>query len=143
MTFKPYYDSTGNLITSGKDSEQIELEKLEQEQFKLRERRESEWHDRYNTNDKPESKHYYKKIVNARLQIAPISGENINDYIKRLKIFQTISHNTNWEKHVDNGKRTWHTHMMPDCFMCADQIFIRVTISVLQILADANPEFQF
>ncbi len=120
------------------------LEKLEKEQRQLRVREEADWRDRYNTETKQESEHYYRKIVNAKIKIAPISGEKIYDYIKRLKIYQTISHDKNWETHVDNGKRTWHTHTLPlGCFMCEDTQFITVTIQVLQILADANPTFIF
>ncbi len=120
------------------------LEKLENEQRELRKRAEADWRDRYNTEEKQESEHYYKKIVNARIKIAPISGENVNDYIKRLKIYQRISHDKNWETHVDNGKRTWYTHKLPiGCFMCEDTQFINVCIQVLQILADGNPKYSF
>ncbi len=127
-----------------KGKDKVELERLELEQKKLRDRETATWRDRYNTDSKQESEHYYKKIVNARIKIAPISGESIHDYIKRLKIYQTISHDKNWETHVDNGKRTWHTHTMPvGCFMCEDQQFIGVAIQVMQILADANPTFTF
>ncbi len=120
------------------------LEKLELEQAELRKREMADWRDRYNTTDKQESEHYYKKIVNAKIKIAPISGEKIHDYLKRLQIYQTIAKDKNWETHVDNGKRTWHTHTLPlGCFMCEDVQFISVTIQVLQLLADGNPEFTF
>ncbi len=129
---------------SYQDREQHNLEKLELEQTKLRDRDNASWRDRYSTTEKQESEHYYKKIVNARLKIAPISGENIKDYIKRLKIYQRIAHDTNWETHVDNGKRTWYTHKKPNsCFMCQDTQFIGVCIQVMEILADANPKFTF
>ncbi len=120
------------------------LTKLELDQKNKRERADAEWRDRYNTTEKQESEHYYKKIVNAKIKIAPISGEKIKDYIKRLKIYQTIAHDKNWETHVDNGKRTWHTHMLPlGCFMCEDTQFISVIIQVLEILSDDNPKFTF
>ncbi len=120
------------------------LAKLEKEQRELRLREEADWRDRYNTTEKQESEHYYKKIVNAKIKIAPISGENVSDYIKRLKIYQRIAHDKNWETHVDNGKRTWHTHTLPvGCFMCEDSQFITVCIQVMQILADDNPKFIF
>ncbi len=120
------------------------LEKLEKEQAAFRKQQEADWHDRYNTNVKQESEHYYKKIVNAKIKIAPISGEKVHDYIKRLKIYQRIAHDKNWETHVDNGKRTWYTHKLPvGCFMCEDTQFINVTIQVMEILADSNPKFSF
>ncbi len=119
------------------------LTKLELDQKTKRERADADWRDRYNTTEKQESEHYYKKIVNAKLKIAPISGEKIHDYIKRLKIYQTIAHDKNWETHVDNGKRTWYTHRKPACFMCEDVIFITVTIQIIELLADANPDFVF
>ncbi len=127
-----------------KDLDKHNLEKLELEQKTLRERQDQEWHDRYNTTDNQTQKHFYRKIVNAKIKIAPTSGEKIKDYIQRLKIYQTISHDKNWETHVDNGKRTWHTHQLPlGCFMCEDQQFISVVIQVLEILADADPQFSF
>ncbi len=126
------------------DIEKHNLEKLEIEQALLRKREQAEWRDRYSTTDKQESEHYYKKIVNAKIKIAPISGENIKDYIKRLMIYQTIAKDQNWETHVDNGKRTWHTHTLPQgCFMCQDTQFIQVCIQVMQIQADANPDYIF
>jgi len=126
------------------DLDKRNLERLEVEQRELVKRQEQEWHDRYNTTDSPIQKHFYKKIVNAKIKIAPISGEKIHDYIKRLQIYQTIAHDKNWETHVDNGKRTWHTHKLPiGCFMCEDTQFINVCIQVMQLLADGNPEFTF
>ncbi len=124
--------------------EQRRLEVLEKEQKELRERANAEWRDRWSTVDGTEQKHFYKKIVNAKIKIAPVSGEKIQDYLKRLKIYQTISHDKNWETHVDNGKRTWHTHSLPlGCFMCEDQQFITVCIQVMEILADNNKDYIF
>ncbi len=126
------------------DADKRALEKLEIEQQVLRVRAEQESRDRYNTIEKQESEHYYKKIVNAKIKIAPVSGEKIRDYIQRLKIYQKIAHDKNWETHVDNGKRTWHTHKLPlGCFMCEDTQFINVTMQVLEILADDNAKFTF
>ncbi len=127
-----------------KVQEQRALERLELEQAQLRERESASWRDRYSTDEKQESEYYYKKIVNAKIKIAPISGEKVKDYIKRLKIYQTIAHDKNWETHVDNGKRTWHTHRLPvGCFMCEDTQFINVCMQVMQILADDNPKYEF
>ena len=92
-----------------KEMDQRALEKVEKQQRELRAREESDWRDRYNSDTKQESEHYYKKIVNAKIKIAPISGEKVKDYIKRLKIYQTISHDKNWETHVDNGIVYLHT----------------------------------
>ncbi len=123
--------------------EQHNLEKLEKEQAELRERDNASWRDRYSTTEKQDSEHYYKKIINAKIKIAPISGEKIYDYIKRLKIYQEIAHTKNWESHVDNGKRTWYTHRKPACFMCEDTQFITVCIQVMELLADGNPKYTF
>ncbi len=126
------------------DMDKRNLERLEQEQLELRNRANAEWRDRWSTVEGTDQKHFYKKIVNAKIKIAPISNEKITDYIQRLEIYQTISHDKNWETHVDNGKRKWHTHSLPlGCFMCEDQQFIGVTISVLHILADEYPDFRF
>ncbi len=113
-----------------------EMRKLELQEKQLR--------DRYNTEEKPLDKHNYKKILNADIQLAPRTGEKIKDYITKIKIFQEIARKKNWETHVDNPYKTWHTHKMPvGCFMCEDLQFINVLIQVIQLIQDGHPDHQF
>ncbi len=100
--------------------------------------------DRYNTLDKPIDVHDYKRIVGAKIKIAPIQGEKLKDYIQRLKIYQDIAKEKNWSTHVANPYKIWRTHKIPlGCFMCEDMQFIAVNIQVLEILAQAYPKFTF
>ncbi len=120
-----------------------ELVKLEEEQRILRERAEANIQDRINTITQPQSRHDYMRIVNADIQIAPKTGEKLKDYIQRIKIFQEIAYRKNWETHVDNGRKTWHTHTRPQCFMCEDQQFISVIVQSLQVINKQNPDLEF
>ncbi len=66
-----------------------EMQKLEEQQRRLREEQEANTRDRINTISKPSSKHDYMRIVNADLQTSPKTGEKLSDYIKKIKIFQS------------------------------------------------------
>ncbi len=100
--------------------------------------------DRYSTIEESEDINNYKKIVNAKLSLAPSSKEALENYITRIKIYQKISRDTNWNTHVDNPYKTWHTHKNPmGCFMCQDTQFIAVLIQVLQVINEQYPDIQF
>ena len=120
-----------------------EMEKLEKQQEMLRKQQEDNTRDRINTISQQSNKHDYMRIVNADIQLAPRTGENLKDYCKKIKIFQDISYVKNWETHVDNGRKTWYTHKRPSCFMCEDQQFISVLVQSLQVIAKQNPKIIF
>ncbi len=120
-----------------------ELVALEEEQRVLREKMLALDRDRYNTKEKSVNKHEYMQIINAKLKIAPHTGEKLERYIQRIQLHQDISKDTNWETHVDNGYKTWHTHVQPHCFMCEDQQFINVLIQILQVINKNNPGITF
>ncbi len=113
-----------------------ELRQLELQEKDLR--------DRYSTLDKPVDKANYKRIVNAQIKIAPITGEKLKDYVMRLKIYQEIAKDKNYNTHVDNPYKIWRTHKIPlGCFMCEDIQFIGVTIQVLELLSISYPNHKF
>ncbi len=113
-----------------------EMRKLELQEKQLR--------DRYSTEEPALDIHNYKQIVNADLKLAPSRGDTLKHYIEKIKIFQEISKTKNWETHVDNQYKTWHTHKLPlGCFMCEDQQFISVLIQVLECVSDSNKKFKF
>ncbi len=100
--------------------------------------------DRYNTLDEPDDPNNYKKIVNAKINLAPTTEETLAQYLQRIKIYQKISRDTNWNTHVDNPYKTWHTHKNPmGCFMCQDTQFIGVLVQVLQVILDIYPDLHF
>ncbi len=120
-----------------------EMEKLEKQQAELRKQQENNTRDRINTITQPVSIHDYQRIVNADIQIAPTSGQSLKQYIAKIEIFRDINYRNNWETHVDNGRKTWYTHKRPQCFMCADQVFITTLMSVLKVIAKQNPKIKF
>ncbi len=120
-----------------------EMAKLEKQQAELRKQQEENTRDRINTISQQSNKHDYMRILNADIQLAPMSGELVKEYCKKIKIFLDISYNKNWETHVDNGRKTWYTHRRPSCFMCEDQQFINVLIQTLQVIAKQNPKIRF
>ncbi len=119
------------------------MEKLEKQQAELRKQQEDNSRDRINTITNPQSKHDYMRIVNADIQIAPQTGQSLKQYIEKTKILRDINYITNWETHVDNGRKTWYTHKRPNCFMCSDQIFITTLMQVLQVISKQNPKIVF
>ncbi len=100
--------------------------------------------DRYNTNDKQIDKSNYKKIVNADIALAPSSEESLKQYVERIRIYQKIASDKNWNTHVDNPYKTWHVHKNPmGCFICQDSQFISVLVQVLEYLDRTIPDQQF
>jgi len=100
--------------------------------------------DRYNTLEANQDKNQYKKIINAKIALAPSTGETLEQYIQRIKIYQKIARDKNWNTHVDNPYKTWHTHKNPmGCFMCDDTQFISVLVQVLECMLDDNLSFKF
>ncbi len=122
-----------------------ELEKIEKQQRELRARQDQEDKDRYNTLEKTSNdKNLYMRIVNAKINLAPSTGETLDDYIKKIIIYQEIAKTKNWQTHVDNPYKTWRTHKLPvGCFMCEDNAFIGVLIQVLQVLNHNNKSIKF
>ncbi len=127
-------------MTKGYDKE---LEELEKQQKELRQRQSADDRDRYNTIEDRVSKHDYMRVINAKVKIAPQSSETLEHYIQKLEIHRDISFTKNWDTHVDNPYKTWHTHKQPSCFMCEDQIFIGILIQVLQVINKQHPKIIF
>ncbi len=119
------------------------MEKYEEEQKNLRVELLRKDRDRYNTKEKNISKHDYMRIINANLKIAPKSGQTLTDYIKGIQIHQEIAKEKNWETHVENQYKTWHTHKLPHCFMCEDIQFISCLVQVLQTINKLYPKIKF
>jgi len=122
-----------------------EMARLEKQQVDLRKRKEASDRDRYNTNDERNvSIHDYERIVNAKISLAPSTGELLSDYIKKIIIYQGIAKTKNWDTHVDNPYKTWRTHKIPvGCFMCEDMAFIGVLVQVLQVINKRNSNIKF
>jgi len=113
-----------------------EMRKLELQEKQLR--------DRYSTEDKALDIHDFKTIINSDIKLAPDREETLKHYIEKIKIFQEISYQKNWETHVDNRYKVWHTHKLPlGCFMCQDQQFISVLIQVLECISSTQKKYKF
>ncbi len=99
------------------------------------EKLQKELHDRHNSEPIGVDKTQYQKIVNSKIKIAPVSGETYVSYLQRIRIYQKIGADLNWNTHVDNPYKTWHTHRNPaGCFMCNDTTFIEVCLKVMEIM---------
>jgi len=113
-----------------------EMEKLEKIQKGLV--------DRHNSEPLAVDINDYQKIINAKTKLAPIMGENWIKYVDRIKIYQEIARDLNWNTHVDNPYKTWHTHKNPaGCFMCNDTAMISVLVKVLECMASIYPDDKF
>ncbi len=119
-----------------KEEDNRALERLELQQKKL--------HDRHNSEELQVDKFDYMNIVNANNRLCPKGGEKLSNYIEKLKVHQEISHQVNWDTHVDNPYKVWHTHRIPaGCFMCKDQEFIGVLIQALEVINHLHPNITF
>ncbi len=56
---------------------------------------EKQLRDRHSTEEEPLDLHEFKKIVNAKIKLAPETGEKLTHYIERIQIYQEISHTKN------------------------------------------------
>ncbi len=102
--------------------------------------------DKYNS---PENTDYdpnlYKRIIHSNNQYAPSGGETPETYLIRLKVLQELSSSKNTRTHVETARgRPWYTYQSPlGCFMCEDQQFISVTISIIEYLFKKYPKLSF
>ncbi len=122
-----------------------ELEQLEKQQRELRERKLSQDRDRYSSENYVNvDPHDYMKIINAKINISPKTGETLEKYIIKLEAYQQTSAKKNWDTHVDNPYKVWRTHKLPlGCFMCEDQQFIDCLLQVLQVINHYHKDINF
>ncbi len=115
----------------------LKYENWKKEQKLRLERQGKMAYDRYNTVEEQKDINQYKRIVNAKIPIAPKSGETLEQFIQKIKIHQDIQSEKNWRTHVDNATKTWYTHSKSPlgCFMCEDTQFIGVLVQVLEYIA--------
>ncbi len=125
----------------------VELTNAEKRILEKLDRQKKQISDRYNTEENQIPEYYYSNIVNAHIEVAPVKGETIGDYLLRLKIHQRIARKKNWDTHVTIGSRgkPWYSHTKNPmgCFMCEDMQFIGVLIQVLELLFIQYPKYEF
>lgn len=97
--------------------------------------------DHYNSMDIQESIHNAEKIINAsQIPYAPRTNETYQHFIERIKLHQEIQQQINWNTHVENGRKVWHTHKLPSgCFMCKDTEMIGILIQVITLITSKLP----
>ncbi len=102
-----------------------------------------EYHDKYNTLEKPEYT-YTENVINSDLEYSPSKGQSWHSYSIEASIYAKTGLKTSDRSHINTPKGPWYTHRMPQgCFMCADQNLISVLIDVIGLMAHKYPNQKF
>ncbi len=102
-----------------------------------------EYHDQYNTLEKPEYT-YTEPFINSDLEYAPSKGQSWHSYSIEAEIYAKTGFKTKERSHINPPKGAWYTHRMPQgCFMCADQNLISVLIDVIKLMSSKYPNQKF
>ncbi len=82
----------------------------------------------------------YLRIVRSNSRYAPQHHmKTLEQYISQAKMMQKFGYETSQRTHID-GVKQWYTHRDPrGCFMCDDQQFISVLVSLLEYIATIHP----
>ncbi len=119
------------------------LEKEEVEQRRLHSLEQVRLRDQHNTLDPMLNYQDYKHVVNTSLDLSPRSSDTWLDYYTEAKIKAAISAKKNRNSHIFGPHGHWHTHIMPDCFMCEDNITISTLVRVIGLMAHHYPKNVF
>ncbi len=121
-----------------------EMEKLEKQQRRERELSQNNLRDRYNQPESQFEIQDFKTIVSSRIEFAPKEGGLWSSYGDEIKIYAKMNAKKNWDTHVDNPYKVWHTHVLPlGCFMCEDTNLISVLVRVIGLMASQYPDNRF
>ncbi len=102
-----------------------------------------EYHDQYNTLEKPEY-NYTEKVINSDLEYAPSHGQTWQSYAIEAAIYAKTGLKTSDRCHINTPKGPWYTHRSPsNCFMCSDQNLIQVLMDVIQVMSSKYPHQKF
>ncbi len=97
--------------------------------------------DKYNSEEMQYDPNLYKRVIQMDSEYSPIEGEPFATYIIRLKILRNQATKKNVATHVETARgRPWHTHVQPQCFMCSDNQFYTVLVSVLEYIQKKYPK---
>lgn len=81
-----------------------------------------------------------KLMQSDHIQYKPREGQSWHEYSKELPIHTKYQSDISYKIHIENnGKKSWYTHMKPECFMCKDTQMIQVLQTVIQMMAKAHP----
>ncbi len=121
-----------------------EMEKLEEEQRKLRELQEKGVWDKYNSVDKMVDENDYKKVVNSDVEFSPSKGESWSSYYAKVQVYVRLGAKKNIKAHINGPKGPWWTHRNPQgCFCCEDLALLQVLQDVLGIMVNQYPDNKF
>ncbi len=98
--------------------------------------------DKYSSENMQFDPNLYKKIVRSDSRFAPDTHmKKLSQYIDKIKTLQSFQLEKSTRAHIDAPSGTWYTHRSPlGCFMCEDQQFISVLISILEYLSHTYPK---
>ncbi len=82
----------------------------------------------------------YQRVVRTHGLYSPMAHiKELEQYISQIKLLQKVGQETSSRTHID-GPKEWYTHRDPrGCFMCKDQEFISVLVSVLEYISVIYP----
>ncbi len=96
--------------------------------------------DQYNQPQNENMHRITKMMQSDHILYKPRTGQTWEQYSKELPIHVKYQNDINYKVHIENnGKKSWYTHMKPECFMCKDTDMINVLLTVIQMMAKAHP----
>ncbi len=98
--------------------------------------------DQYSTLKPLDVSLYKQQVQTSTLKYTPHDGENLQQYLAKLKLYIDLGHEKNARIHIDPPKGAWYQHRNPaGCFCCEDQNMIWHMFAILQIIATKYPKF--
>ncbi len=96
--------------------------------------------DKYNQEQNPNMDRIEKLMQSLNIMYRPRSGQTWQQYAIELITHVDYADHKNYETHIENnGKKAWHTHSKPACFMCEDVNFRNVLLTVITHMAKQHP----
>lgn len=98
--------------------------------------------DQYNTLNPLDISQYKQQVQTSTLKYTPQDGENLTQYLAKLKLYIDLAHEKSSRIHIDPPKGAWYQHRNPaGCFCCEDQNMIWHMYAILQIIRHSYPRY--
>ncbi len=98
--------------------------------------------DQYSTNKPLDVSLYKQQVQTSTLKYAAHDGENLQQFLAKLKLYIDLGHEKNARIHIDPPKGAWYQHRNPaGCFCCEDQNMIWYMYAIMEIIKEKYPKF--
>ncbi len=85
---------------------------------------------------------YKQQVQSSTLKYSAHDGENLEQFLARIKLYIDLGHEKSARIHIDPPKGAWYQHRNPaGCFCCEDQNMIWYMYAILQIIKEKYPKF--